>query len=262
MRVNDITALIETEAPLHYQESYDNCGMQVGDPNMEVEGVLITIDVTESVIDEATQKGCNLIIAHHPLIFRGQKKICGRNYVERCIIKAIKNDIAIYASHTCLDKASKGVSAKMAEKLHIKIEAPLEEENINGEKIGLGVIGTLPHEEEAYTFLRQVKEIFQVGCVRHTAIDEGKKVRRIALCGGSAAEFIDKAIREKADLFITADVKYHQFFDAERQIIVADIGHFESEQFTKEIFFEIISKNNPKFAVHISESKTNPINYL
>ncbi len=262
MKVSDIAALIEAQAPLHYQESYDNCGMQVGDPEMEIKGVLITIDVTEDVLDEAIRKGCNLIIAHHPLIFRGQKKICGRNYVERCIIKAIKNDIAIYASHTCLDKAVHGVSTKMAEKLKVEIEGPLEAENIHGEEIGLGVIGKLPEAQDAIEFLHCVKNTFHVGCLRHTDIKAGQKVQKIALCGGSAAEFIGKAISLKADVFITSDVKYHQFFDAENQIIVADIGHFESEQFTKEIFFEIISKNNPKFAVHISESKTNPINYL
>lgn len=262
MKVNDITHLIEAHAPLHYQESYDNCGMQVGDPEMEVSGVLITLDVTETVIDEAIRKGCNLIIAHHPLIFHGPKKICGRNYVERCIIKAIKNDIAIYASHTCMDKAANGVSAKMAEKLGVSIDSPLEIEKVNGEEIGLGVIGHLPQPEEARQFLLRVKETFQVGSVRHTAFTEGKSVKKIALCGGSSAEFIDNAIKAQADVFVTADVKYHQFFDVEERIIVADIGHFESEQFTKEIFFEIISKINPKFAVYISESKTNPINYL
>lgn len=262
MIVNDIAKTIESHAPLFYQESYDNCGMQVGDPNMEVTGVLITLDVTEEVIDEAIKKGSNLIIAHHPLIFRGQKKICGRTYVERCIIKAIKNDIAIYASHTCLDKASDGVNAKIAEKMQVQIEKPLFSENHNGESIGLGVVGTLSQAEDAMDFLLRVKETFQIGCIRHTAIPQGKKVKRIALCGGSCAEFTDNAIREKADIYLTADIKYHQFFDVEGDIILADIGHFESEQFTKEIFFEIISKINPKFAVHISESKTNPINYL
>lgn len=262
MKVSDISNWIEEKAPLHYQESYDNCGMQVGNPDMEVQGVLIALDVTEEVIDEALRKGCNLIVSHHPLIFRGQKKICGRNYVERCIIKAIKNDIAIYASHTCMDKASNGVSAKMAEKLNITIDSALETERMNGEEIGLGVVGHLEQAVDAEEFLHHVKEVFQVGCIRHTTIPAGKKVKKIALSGGSCAEFIDNAIKAQADLYITADVKYHQFFDVEGRIIVADIGHFESEQFTKEIFFEIISKNNPKFAVHISESKTNPINYL
>lgn len=262
MKVKEIAQLIEAQAPLCYQESYDNCGMQVGDPEMVISGILITLDVTEEVIDEAIHKGCNLIVSHHPLIFRGQKKICGRNYVERCIIKAIKQDIAIYASHTSLDKAAHGVSAKMAEKIQLKIESSLETEKINGEEIGLGVVGTLNEAVDAQTFLSLLKEKFNVGCVRYTAIPTGKMIKRVALCGGSAAEFIENAIQAQADVYITADVKYHQFFDVEGRIIVADIGHFESEQFTKEIFFEIISKNNPKFALHISESKTNPINYL
>ncbi len=262
MRVREITSEIEKRAPLSYQESYDNCGMQVGDPEQEVKGVLITLDVTEAIVDEAIQKGCNLIVSHHPLIFKGQKKICGRTYVERCVIKAIKHDIAIYSSHTCMDKAVNGVSAKMAEKLGITIERPLEVERIGNEEIGLGAIGELAQEEDALAFLRRVKETFKVGNIRHTDIPQGQKAKRIALCGGSASEFLDNAIASKADVYLTADVKYHQFFDVEGRIVLADIGHFESEQFTKEIFYEIISKINPKFAVYISETKTNPINYL
>lgn len=262
MKINEVTALIEEYAPLDYQESYDNCGMQVGDSEQEIKGVLITLDVTEEVVEEAIQKGCNLIISHHPLIFKGQKKICGRTSTERCIIQAIKNDIAIYSSHTCMDKAAKGVSAKMAEKLGLQDIRPLETETQGGEEIGLGVIATLPQEEDAMDFLKRVKTIFQVGCIRHTHVEPDKKVKRIALCGGSAFEFAETAIRKKADIYLTADVKYHQFFETEGRIILADIGHFESEQYTKEIFYGIISKINPKFAVYISESKTNPINYL
>jgi dinuclear metal center YbgI/SA1388 family protein len=262
MKVKEITSAIEAYAPLAYQESYDNSGMQVGNPDQEISGALITLDVTEEVIDEAIQKGCNLIIAHHPLIFRGQKKICGYNYIERCIIKAIKHDIAIYASHTCMDKTIGGVSAKMAEKLGMTEIRPLEEEKYGEQIVGLGVIGMLPQADDAMDFLRRVKKTFQADSIRHTSIGKGKKVRRVALCGGSASEFLGKAIAEQADIYITADVKYHQFFEVEDHIILADIGHFESEQFTKEIFYEIISKINPKFAVHISESKTNPINYL
>lgn len=262
MRVSEIASAIEKYAPLSYQESYDNCGMQVGDPEQEVTGILITLDVTEAIIDEAIQKGCNLIVSHHPLIFRGSKKICGRTYVERCVIKAIKHDIAIYSSHTCMDKAAGGVSFKMAEKLGVKAESPLEVEKIGNEQIGLGAIGDLAQEEDAVAFLLRIKETFHAGNIRHTEIKAGQKVKRVALCGGSASEFIDNAIAGKADIFLTADVKYHQFFDVEGRIILADIGHFESEQFTKEIFYEIISKINPKFAVYISEVKTNPINYL
>ena len=262
MKVNEITSAIEAYAPLAYQESYDNCGMQVGDPKQDVSGVLITLDVTEAVIDEAIQKGCNLIVSHHPLIFKGPKKICGGNYIERCIIKAIKHDIAIYSSHTCMDKTTGGVSAKMAEKIGLKDIRPLDEEKHDDKIIGLGIIGTLPREEDALAFLKRVKETFEVGSLRHTHLKEGAKVKKVALCGGSASEFLGKAIAAKADIYLTADIKYHQFFDVENHIILADIGHFESEQFTKEIFYEIISKINPKFAVHISESKTNPINYL
>lgn len=262
MKINEITALIEEYAPLDYQESYDNCGMQVGDSEQEIKGVLITLDVTEEVIEEAIRKECNLIISHHPLIFRGQKRLCGLTSIERCVMKAIKNDIAIYSSHTCMDKAAKGVSAKMAEKIGLIDVRPLETECHGGEEIGLGVIASLPQEEDATTFLKRVKNIFQVGCIRHTRIEQNKKVKVVALCGGSAFEFMETAIQKSADIYLTADVKYHQFFETEGRIILADIGHFESEQYTKEIFYGIISKINPKFAVYISESKTNPINYL
>lgn len=258
MKASEIARQIEEVCPLHYQESYDNCGFQVGDPNSDVTGILISLDVTEEVIDEAIQKGCNMIISHHPLIFGGLKKITPSNYVSRCVIKAIENHITIYAGHTNVDKYPKGVSYKLAEKLGLTdVDFLCEEDGY-----GLGSIGLLKEEKDPVQFLNEIKEMLNVGCIRHTNLPEGKKIKKVALCGGSGHEFLPIAIQKNADIYLTADIKYHQFFDADNRIILADLGHFESEQFTKEIFYEIVSKNNANFAVYFSDSKTNPINYI
>lgn len=364
MKIKEVTKNIEDFAPLAYQEEYDNSGFQVGMPDAEVTGVLITIDVTEAVIDEAIEKRCNLIIAHHPLIFGKLKKIIGRNAVERCVAKAIKHDITVYACHTNIDKMSNGVSARFARELGLKNCRTLVPEgglleklvtfvpmaqaeqvrqalyaagaghignydhcsyNLDGkgtfrasegcrpfvgeieadhvepetrievilkkkdesrvvealveahpyeepaydlfalqnryDRVGLGVVGELETEMDEVEFLRHLKGIVENGGIRHTEL-LGKKVKRVALCGGSGAEFLHDAIGEAADVYISCDFKYHQFFEAEKKILIADVGHFESERFTKEIFFEIVSKNNPKFAIYISSCKTNPINYI
>lgn len=261
MKIREITTQIEDFAPLKYQESYDNSGIQVGDVNQEVKGVLLCIDITEEVVDEALRKGCNLIISHHPLIFGGIKKITPDTYIARTIIKAIENHIVLYSSHTNMDKAPHGVNYQIAQKLGINVEKMLEKEK-DGSNFGLGIVGELNQEEDALQFLERVKEIIHIGCIRHTEIPQGKKVKRIALCGGSGFEFLPLAIKEKADIYLTGDLKYHQFFEADGQIIIADFGHFESEQFTKDIFYEIVSKNNANFAIYFSDSKTNPINYI
>ena len=261
MKIKEITDAIERFAPLHLQESYDNSGVQVGDVNEEVSGVLLCIDITEEVIDEALQKGCNLIISHHPLIFRGIKKIAPTNYISRCIIKAIEHRITLYSSHTNMDKAPQGVSYQTATRLGINVEKMLSPEEGN-EQYGLGVVGELSEAMDADMYLARVKEIVGIGSIRHTDT-AGRKVKRIALCGGAGHEFLPLAKKAKADLYLTADLKYHEFFETEGEIILADFGHFESEQFTKEIFFEIVSKINPTFAdIYLSDSKTNPINYI
>ncbi|MCQ2209788.1 MAG: Nif3-like dinuclear metal center hexameric protein [Paludibacteraceae bacterium] len=261
MKIREITQQIEDFAPLKYQESFDNSGIQVGDIDADVKGVLLCIDITEDVVNEAIEKGCNLIISHHPLIFRGIKKITPENYISRTIIKAIENQIVLYSSHTNMDKAPHGVNYHVATKLGIVVEKMLCSEKDNSD-FGLGVVGELQEEEDCIHFLKRVKTILNIGCIRHTDIPEGKKVKRIALCGGSGNEFLPYAIRENADIYLTGDLKYHQFFETEKQIIMADFGHFESEQFTKEIFYEIVSKNNANFAIYFSDSKTNPINYI
>lgn len=364
MKVKEITQIIEDFAPLAYQESYDNSGLIVGSPNDEVNGVLISLDCVESVLDEAISLNCNMIIAHHPIVFSGLKKINGKSYIERVIIKAIKNNIAIYAAHTNLDNTYNGVSFKMAEKIGLKNckvlqpkksllsklvtyvpTANLEEVrkamfnagagnignyadcSYNTEGVGtyrglagtnphLGTIGefhqeqevkietvvpnyllgkvvsalieTHPYEEVAYDifslsnthnnvgsgvigelenevdekeFLLQLKTNLNTACVRHTNL-LGNKIKKVALCGGSGSFLLNDAIAQQADVFITGDFKYHQFFDAEDKIIIADVGHYESEQYTNELIYEILNKKIPNFAVRLSKENTNPVNYL
>ena len=364
MKIKEITNYLESVAPLHYQESYDNAGLLVGDASREIDAALITLDCTEEVVEEAIENNCNLIIAHHPIIFSGLKKITGQNYVERTIIKAIKNDIAIYAIHTNLDNIKTGVSAKIAEILgvenckilspkkdllrqlavycpvsdtekvkealfqagagdignydecsfsakgegtfranegcdpHIgnigerhtekeeKIEVifpkykentiisalkqahPYEQvayqiyilDNIY-ENVGAGIVGELAQKVDTNRFLEMLKTKMQTDCIRHTKLVKNQ-IKRVAICGGSGSFLLSNAICEKADIFITADFKYHEFFDGENDIIIADIGHFESEQFTKDLIYDLLSKKFSKFAVRLSKVNTNPINYF
>jgi dinuclear metal center YbgI/SA1388 family protein len=364
LKVRDIISAIEEVAPLSYQESYDNAGLIVGEYKQEVSGILICLDVIESVVEEAIQKGANLIIAHHPIVFKGLKRFNGSNYVERTVMMAIKNNIAIYAAHTNIDSVRGGVSERICDliglqnkkilspvgedlkklvtfvpsshaekvreaifkagagsignydscsfnaegtgsfrggeetnphvgekgKLHYEKEErietifpkhvkgrvigalldahPYEEvaydiyslDNVNPQA-GLGMFGELEKEENTIDFLKRIKDIFGCGCIRYTNISK-EKVKRVAVCGGSGSFLLRKAIASKADVFVTGDFKYHEFFDAEDKLIIADIGHYESEQFTRDIFYEIVTKKLPNFAVHISEINSNPINYL
>lgn len=365
MLVKEITSTIEAFAPLSYQESYDNCGLQVGNPDDEVRGVLLTLDVTEAVVAEALQRDCNMIVAHHPLIFSGLKRITGRNYVERIVRLAIKHDISIYAAHTNLDNVYNGVNALIAEKLglqqtriltpksgtlyklytyapenaadkvreamfaagagslgkyrecsfnmsgtgtfrpeadanpvigeaggprehvaEVKIEVlvelhaqsrvlgalfdahPYEEvayeiiplQNSNQE-VGAGMVGLLPEPVGERDFLAFLQKQMKVHCIRHTEL-RGHPVQKVALCGGSGSFLLKDAIASGAEMFITGDFKYHQFFDAGRKIVIADIGHYESEQFTPEIFARILKKKFPNFAILLSSISTNPVNYF
>ena len=364
MTVKSICELIEEVAPLALQESYDNAGLLIGDSQMEVTSVLVCIDITEEVIEEAIQKKCNLIISHHPLIFNGLKRLTGQNEVQRCVAIAIKSNIAIYAAHTNLDNVLQGVNGKIAEKIglkNIQILQPKQNAllklityvpklhsfrvrealfeagagqignydecsfNIEGtgtfranekakpfvgnidelhsepetrvevilpdymkykvleallkthpyeepaydfislknawNQVGAGVVGELEVAEDELIFLNRIKSIFSIPAIRYTNLLD-KKIKRVALCGGSGSSLLSDAISAKADVYISGDFKYHEFFDAQNRILIADIGHFESEQFTKDIFYEIITKKMPTFAVQISDSKTNPINYL
>ena len=362
--ISEITAVIEEFAPLALQESYDNAGLLIGDKSRSVTGVLVTLDITEAVIDEATRHNCNLIISHHPLIFRGLKKITGQDFIQRSIIKAIRNDIAIYSAHTNIDNVKNGVNGRIADKIglinrrilqpksdfllklityvpHEQLEKVRQalfnagaghigeydscsfstegtgtfrpNENANpfvGEKnqlhaeaetrievvlpkylknkvlasliqahpyeepafdfiplantwnnVGAGMIGELEQEMDEVEFLEHLKNQFSLDVIRHSPLC-GRKIKKVSLCGGSGSEFLRDGIALDADVYISGDFKYHDFFDAEDKILIADIGHYESEQFTKDIFFEIITKKIPNFAVRISKVNTNPINYF
>lgn len=364
MHIKEVIDYLESWAPKAYQESYDNSGLIVGDKNAELTNVLVCLDSTEAVIDEAIEKNCNLVVAHHPIVFSGLKSLTGKNYIERTIIKAIKNDIAIYAIHTNLDSVSDGVNWKIGEKLGLKnLEILSPKQNmlkkivtfvpvshvekvrmalfsagagsiggydqcsfgVEGEgtfraggnadpfvgeqgklhvesetrievivsndklsnvllalqeshpyeevaydifplsnqhnQVGSGMIGELENVTTELEFFNFVKIAMQTSSIRYTNLLH-KPIKKIAFCGGSGSFLLNQAKAKGADLFITADYKYHQFFDADGEIVIADIGHFESEQFTIELIADYLTKKFTKFAVRLTEVNTNPVNYL
>jgi len=364
MKIKDITTCIEEIAPLNYAENFDNVGLLVGNYNTEVTGVLITLDTLENVVDEAIEKHCNLIVSFHPIIFSGLKKLNGSNYVERVVLKAIKNDIAIYSMHTALDNSFQGVNAKICEilglqnkkilipqkntikklttyvpninaeevrialfkagagsignydncsyntegygtykgnensnpaigekgKLHTENETcisvifekhkekniltalfnshPYEEvaydivplDNLHQE-IGLGMIGELEEEKSELDFLNFLKKTMNAKGIRHSKLI-GKPIKKVAILGGSGSFAILNAISAKADIYVTSDIKYHEFYKAEDKLVIADIGHYESEQFTKKLLVDILTKKFLNFAIILSNKNTNPIYYL
>ncbi len=363
-KVKDVVQVLELLAPPSYQETYDNSGLIIGDSEMDVTGILVCLDSTEDIINEAIAKNCNLVVAHHPIVFSGIKKLNGKNYVERTVIKAIKNDIAIYAIHTNLDNVHLGVSNKIADILQLtnrkvllpkkdtlmklsfycpneqvesvlgvlfaagagrignydscsfrtdgtgsfkalegadpyvgkvgevhlekeqKIEVvlpshlesnivsalisahPYEEvayfiqalENTNS-YVGSGIIGLLPFEMKTLDFLNHLKLVMNTECVRYTDVVKDN-VRKVALVGGAGSFALSAAIRQGADVFVTGDFKYHEFFDAENHLVIADIGHYESEQFTVSLIVDYLTKKIPNFAVLFTELNTNPVKYL
>ncbi len=362
--VKEIIQYLEKSFPLSLQESYDNSGLICGRMDQEVQGVLLCLDSLEATVDEAIAKNCQLIIAHHPIIFKGLKKITGNSYVERVIERCIRHGISLYAIHTNLDNHINGVNGEIANRIGLKnrrilrpmtnqlyklvvfvpknslskldsalfqigvgsignysechfrtegigtfmpnelanpsigtknireevaefrveylvpkpligialrtlFEAhPYEEvsheiypiEN-QDQRLGAGMIGELPLEMDALSFLKSLKTTFNCQVIRHTEV-LSKPIKTVALCGGSGSFLLTDAIRSKADIFITGDFKYHEFFDAESHLIIADIGHFESEQFTPQLLAEKLKEKFTKFAVHLTDLNTNPINYL
>jgi dinuclear metal center YbgI/SA1388 family protein len=364
LTVKTVTDFLESIAPKAYQESYDNAGLITGSSDQIVTGILVTLDCTEDVVDEAIGSHCNLIVAHHPIVFKGLKKLTGANYVERTVIKAIKNDIAIYAIHTNLDNVHTGVNRKICEKLELhdlrilnprtdvltklvtfvpkddaekvldalyaagageignysncsfsvegvgtfkpnaaanptigkrgelesvrelQIEVifpsfkknqiikalkkahPYEEvafyltELVNeNQEVGSGMIGRIEKPMEPMEFLKCLKKSMDLSVVRHTRLIE-KPIEWVAVCGGAGSFLLQKAIQAGAQAFITSDFKYHEFFDADNRIVVADIGHYESEVFTKDLLKEVLNKKFPTFAINFSRTVTNPISYL
>jgi len=263
MKIKSILTYLETIAPLSLQEDYDNSGLITGDAEEEVLGVLTCIDCTEAVIEEAIRKKCNLIVAHHPIVFTGLKKITGRNYVERTVLKAIQNNVAVYAMHTNLDNVYEGVNRRICGKLGLKnCKFLLPKTVVKGRQTaGSGMIGTLARPMNEIDFLGGVKKIMKAGSLKHTAL-LGKKISKVAVCGGSGSFLLKAALEAKADVFISADFKYHQFFDADNKIVIADIGHYESEQYTRELIHDLLKKKFSIFALHLSDINTNPVNYI
>jgi dinuclear metal center YbgI/SA1388 family protein len=364
MQASEIIKYLEELAPPSLQESYDNSGLLVGESSTEVTEIMVSLDCTEDVIDDALSQGCNLIVSHHPIVFGGLKRFNGKNYVERTVIKAIKNDVLLYAIHTNLDNVSVGVNQKIAEKIgllntrilapkrqllkkivtycptnnaenvrkamfeagagnignydqcsfntdgtgtfrgnentnpfvgnkgemhlepEVRIETIVPEYNVKNvlaamkmahpyeevafdvypmeniwKEVGSGMVGELPEQMDALEFLKSLKTTMKTDCVRYT-LPHKKNVKRIAVCGGSGSFLLGNAIGAGADIFITGDHKYHQFFDAENKIIIADVGHYESEQFTIELLAEKLAKKFTTFVPRLTRVKTNPINYL
>jgi dinuclear metal center YbgI/SA1388 family protein len=364
MKLKELASYLDSAVPLSFQEGYDNSGLQIGSPENLIHTALITLDVTEEVIDEAISNKCNVIVSHHPVIFNGLKSLTGKSYTERVLLKAVRNDIAIYSAHTNLDVISNGVSWKMAEKLGLeemsvllptdhlllKLVTYIPESHLEVVRnalfeAGAGVIGNYdncgfstqgtgsykanekanpfagkrgtlhfekeirfetilfahlkervisalisahPYEEVAYDvyvlentnsgiglgctgvfkvpvseteFLKLVSKVFDARGIRHSQ-PTGKSVRKVALCGGSGSSLINQAISSGSDAYLTADIKYHDFFRPENKLLLVDTGHFESEKFAREILKDLIIKKFPKFAVRFSETNTNPINYF
>ncbi|MBE0650300.1 MAG: Nif3-like dinuclear metal center hexameric protein [Bacteroidales bacterium] len=365
MKIKKITDFLEQIAPLGLQESYDNSGLLIGSPDKNINKALISLDVTEEVMDEAIKNGCDLIISHHPLIFKGLKKLNGGNLVENLVVKAIKNDVAIYAIHTNLDNISGGVNGALAKKIglkqtkvlyskggelnklvvfcpqshaeevrnsmldagaghignyshcsyntegqgsfkagegadpyvgeigkthfenEIRIETivprwmiskvinamlevhPYEEVAYDiypltnkSENIGSGLIGILEKETDIEEFLKELKMTLQASGLRHGPFHSTRKVKKVAICGGSGSFLMEDAYRQGADLFVTADLKYHDFFLYHGEMTLVDAGHYETEQFTKELLFDLITKKFPNFALRISNMNTNPVSFM
>ena len=261
MKIKEVVNALEEFAPLPLQEGYDNAGLQVGLTETEVSGALLCLDVTEQVVEEAVQKGCNLIVSHHPLIFRALKRVSDANMVQRCVMKAIVNGIAIVSMHTNIDNAVGGVNFKIAEKMGLRKVTLLASKTVEGIEAGSGVVGELPEPMEARDFIGMVKREFHVECVRANQLLQ-RKIQRVAICGGAGAFLLDDAVAAGADAFVTGEMHYHEFFDHEQKVQICVIGHYESEQFTKEIFQSIIEEKCPGVRCFLTSLDTNPIIYL
>ncbi len=261
MKIREIIEALEQFAPLSLQDSYDNAGLQIGlTVDAESSGVLLCLDVTEEVIDEACEKGCDIIVSHHPLMFRPPKRIAGEDMVQRCIIRAIQKGVNIYSSHTNLDNAPGGVNYKIADKLKLNGIQPLCPKT-EMEGAGSGIVGLLPEPMDREDFIVLVKETFDAGSVRFNSWTR-ETVSKVAVCGGAGAFLIPDAISQQADAFITGEIGYHRFFGYDDTIQLMEIGHFESEQYTIDLLEEIIRKACPDLRIEKTEIETNPINYL
>lgn len=262
--LREIASELEKWAPPPIAESYDNVGLLVGNPDQEVTGILVNLDMTEEVVEEAISKGLNMVVAHHPIWFSGRKRLNGEDYVSRTIIKAVKHDIGLYAIHTNLDNVRSGVNRRIAEKLDlVEVEFLQEKKGVYAgeEGIGSGMMGKLKEAMHTEAFLTYVKETFQADGIRY-AKGDGRMIEQVAICGGSGSFLTGVALRKGADAFVTADITYHKYFDNEGKLLLMDIGHYESEQFTSDLIHEFLSQKFSNFAIRLSEVRTNPVSYF
>ena len=259
MKIKEVAEALERFAPLPLQESYDNAGLQIGLTDADASGVLLCLDVTEEIIAEAEREGCNLIIAHHPLLFRGLKCIADCNMVERCVRRAILAGITIYAAHTNLDNAEGGVNFEIAE--HLQLQNVRFLQSLPNGSGGSGVVGDLPESLSTLDFLHFVKREFHVDALLHNA-PLSRPIRRVALCGGSGDFLLSEAIKQGADAFLTGEMGYHQFFGYDNQILIAALGHYQSEQFTVQLMAKILRNACPDLRIVETSINTNPIHYL
>ena len=258
MKVRDIAAAIESFAPLALQESYDNAGLIVGRMDDDVHKALLAVDVTEEVIAEAVAEGCDMIITHHPIIFHAMKRFNSASQTERCVEEAIRRGIVLYAAHTNLDSTPDGMSWRVAQMLGLENIAVMQPTNTEG--AGFGVVGELAETMPSADFMHRVMERFDVKALRHSDVVK-TEIRKVAICTGSGGSLIDDARKSGADIYLTADLRYNDFMRHENAIILADMGHFESEYCAIQILFDILSKKIPIFAVRKSVCSRNPVNY-
>ena len=257
MKIKQVLEALERFAPLPLQESWDNAGLQIGLTEAEVSGALLCLDVTEAVVEEAERKGCNLVVSHHPLLFRGLKQVADLNDVQRTVRRAIKADIAVVSMHTNLDNAPGGVNWKIAERLGLEQVAFGD----HAEEKGQWVMGQLSQPLEARAFIAHVKERLQAQSAMCNELLK-RPIRKVAICGGAGDFVLDEAIAAGADAFLTGEMHYHQYFGHEQQIQICVVGHYESEHFTKELLRDIIASECPGVRCEIAETNTNPILYL
>ncbi len=257
MKIKEIINLIESTVPPIHAESWDNTGIQIGDPEQEVKGILLALDFNEKVLDEAIEKGANMIITHHPYIFNPLKKITTSAYNTRLIIKAIKNDITVFAAHTNLDNGYDGLNYFVGKKLNLKDVVTLD---CKIENNGSGVIGFLPQPMQESDFLNMIKKVLNLKVARHSSFT-GKTISKLAICTGSGGFLIEKAIAAEADAFLTGDVRYHDFYIPDNKLLLIDAGHYETEIWATEWFSNIIKSNFNDVKIMISEKGTNPVHY-
>ena len=261
MKIKEVLSALERFAPLPLQESWDNAGLQVGLTETEVSGALLCLDVNERIVDEAIRKGCNLIVSHHPLLFRGLKTISDLTDVQRTVMKAIENRLCVISMHTNMDNAKGGVNFRIAQKLGLNDVQFFASKLVDGIEAGSGVFGMLAEPMAADDFILKVKRIFGVECAMCNELLR-RPVSKVAICGGAGDFLLDEALKTGADAFITGEMHYHQYFGYEQQIQICVIGHYQSEQFTSEVFQEIIQEACPDVKTCIAETCTNPILYI